>query len=125
MRHGQRLVNNQLYVAITLQPETREALLAAGVTCGELIGSCGISKESTVGYMIDSRCWGYGIATETVTALVKAYWAYEGSSRFLRARVVIGNDQSEKVLKKCGFLGPQRMVVEEKDQPVHEYRIEY
>jgi RimJ/RimL family protein N-acetyltransferase len=102
-------------VAVTI-PRTRESfdahwsrsladpmIVARAILYGEaFVGyiSCFASDGADrVGYWIDRRYWGLGIASEAVRLLLR-----EVARRPLFATVATGNGASLRVLQKCGFV---------------------
>jgi len=71
--------------------------------------------ERQVGYWIDRRYWGRGVAT---TAL--SLFLCEMTARPVRAYVAVANAGSMRVLEKCGF----RRVTKQHDGPLVEYIME-
>lgn len=76
---------------------------------GELIGDTGVSEvegkpeETEVGYCVGEKFRGKGYATEMLEA-VSAFMASRFGVRTVWGRVVRGNEASEKVLKKNGYV---------------------
>ncbi len=59
-------------------------------------------KTAEIGYWLSEPCWGRGIATEAVRALVPIAFERFDIIR-LQAGVFSGNTASMRVLEKCGF----------------------
>ncbi|WP_459502959.1 GNAT family N-acetyltransferase [Bacillus sp. C1] len=76
-------------------------------TTGELIGHCGLryidgTKEVEIMYLLDSKFWGHGYATEAVHASIQ--YAFQTLKvEKLIARIRSANDKSKNVLEKAGF----------------------
>jgi ribosomal-protein-alanine N-acetyltransferase len=72
---------------------------------GRVIGSTGISFETkfraSTGYVLSRDSWGFGYATEALTAIVKGASAY--SIHRLFAYCHSEHSKSAHVLEKCGF----------------------
>lgn len=71
---------------------------------GALIGAAGFKEGSfplEAGYLLESRAWGRGIATEVLTALVR-YAKEELGITELVAKICHGNMASRRVAEKCG-----------------------
>jgi len=70
-----------------------------------LLGSTGLHFETPIlaitGYVLAKDAWGYGYATEALTAIVEL--ARTVSVRSLRASCHVENIASMRVLEKCGF----------------------
>jgi RimJ/RimL family protein N-acetyltransferase len=74
---------------------------------GRLVGTCelivGPRRSGEIGYLLGSRHWGHGYATEMVHALVT--FGLDGLGlRSLYAIVSLENARSRRVLQKCGFV---------------------
>jgi RimJ/RimL family protein N-acetyltransferase len=71
-----------------------------------LLGSTGLHFESTMiaitGYVLAKDAWGYGYATEALSAIVEL--ARTLGVRSLRASCHVENIASMRVLEKCGFV---------------------
>ncbi|MFJ5732232.1 GNAT family N-acetyltransferase [Streptomyces paradoxus] len=68
---------------------------------GDVVGSAavyGVPGEREVTYWVDRACWGKGIATQALRALLA-----EVPERPLYARAASDNAGSLRVLEKCGF----------------------
>ena len=78
---------------------------------GELIGRGGLrmidpcvgEELVEVGYVLDSRAWGQGYATEAAAAFIDIAAAHYGVTE-LGAITLKGNDASTRVLEKNGFV---------------------
>jgi [ribosomal protein S5]-alanine N-acetyltransferase len=74
----------------------------------KLIGSCGLMRSDTngpqysFGYVLRKDQWGQGLASEATAALVKFGFEQLHAHR-LWAHVFVGNEASERVLRKLGF----------------------
>lgn len=62
------------------------------------VAAYNLLEELHIGYWIDKKYWGKGIATEAVQLFLKIV-----ATRPLKARVAFDNCGSIKVLEKCGF----------------------
>ena len=75
---------------------------------GQLIGNCGVRKESAearigdMGYEIDPAYWGQGYATEAATAVLRFGFAQLKLHR-IWANVIAENEASQRVLEKIGM----------------------
>lgn len=75
---------------------------------GKMIGTCGYTTYDTehrraeVGYVLNPRYWGQGIATEAVKAAV-AFAFDELEMNRVEAHYIVGNDASRRVMEKCGM----------------------
>ena len=74
----------------------------------KMIGTCGftrIDEENSIaeiGYVLNPRYWGYGLATEAAKKIVDFAFNVLGVNR-VEARFLFGNDASLKVMKKLGM----------------------
>ncbi len=73
------------------------------------MGGCGVHplddvrhRTAELGYWLAEPCWGRGIATDAVRALVPVAFAESGIVR-LEAGVFSNNTASMRVLERCGF----------------------
>lgn len=76
---------------------------------GEAAGGIGIHRledvwcgTAEIGYWLAEPCWGRGIVTDAVRALMPVAFSLPGLVR-LQAGVFSGNPASMRVLEKCGF----------------------
>ncbi len=75
---------------------------------GRMIGTCGFTsfdfKHSTgeVGYVLNPAYWGQGLASEAVKAVVAFGFRELGLHRVC-AKFMKGNNQSLRVMEKCGM----------------------
>lgn len=60
-------------------------------------------EKASIGYRLNRRCWGQGIASET-TALLKQYLLEQTDVRKITAHVMAENGASARVLEKNGFI---------------------
>jgi ribosomal-protein-alanine N-acetyltransferase len=97
------------YVISHLYDECIQTSLILGVFdgdefCGlaELYGHNALSFKVSVGYRLLKRCWGKGIATETLGILVN-YLFSETEIKIITASTMAENKASANVLKKNGF----------------------
>ena len=77
---------------------------------GEAQGGVGIHllddvhrRSAEIGYWLSESCWGRGIATDAVRALVPVAFGTFDIIR-LEAGIFSGNPASMRVLEKCGFI---------------------
>ncbi len=76
--------------------------------CGKVIGTAGFTSFDTnnnsaeIGYVLASKYWGLGIATEAASAVIEFGFNILSLNR-IEARCLDGNDGSLKVMKKCGM----------------------
>ena len=74
----------------------------------KMIGTCGFTtldfshNAAEVGYVLNPRYWGRGIATEAVRRVLDFAFR-ELNVRRVEAKYIIGNDASRRVMEKCGF----------------------
>lgn len=97
------------YVVSHLYDECLESSLILGVFeddvfCGlaEIYGYRAALHKASVGYRLVRRCWGRGIATETLGLMVNCLLG-ETDVRIITASAMIGNQASANVLRKNGF----------------------
>ncbi len=75
---------------------------------GKMIGTCGYTSFSEehgraeVGYVINPKYWGMGIATEAVLAAIE-FAVYELGMNRIEGHFIEGNEASLAVMKKCGM----------------------
>jgi len=92
----------------TRSPRWRWQLAFERLDTRELIGSGGVRKTSVdadsadVGYELDPRHWGQGLATEGMSRLVRFAFDEAGLHQ-LTARAVCTNQRSHRVLERLGF----------------------
>jgi RimJ/RimL family protein N-acetyltransferase len=82
------------------------AVLRTVLVEGDVVGSAAVygePGEREVTYWIDRTCWGRGIATAALRALLAAV-----PERPLYARAAADNAGSLRVLEKCGFVATAR-----------------
>ncbi len=90
---------------------------------GKMIGTCGFTKideenrVAEIGYVLNPRYWGRGIATEAVKKVLEFAFDVMNFNR-VEAKFMFGNDASLKVMKKVGmtFEGYQREAIFNKGQ---------
>lgn len=91
----------------------RESSIVEGLEYGTVIGFIGITAPPEVFYILDDRFWGSGYASEALQAFLDTYWnAFpeglkgmdEWMRDFLETHIIVGNDGSERVAVKCGFV---------------------
>lgn len=72
-------------------------------------------RTASIGYWLTPSHWGRGLATTLVTAFVQWVWTESPWTYLARieAGVFAGNEASERVLEKCGFVreGERRAAV--------------
>jgi ribosomal-protein-alanine N-acetyltransferase len=73
----------------------------------ELIGIIGFNDiypghKAKISYLLSHDYWGRGLMTEAVQAILKYGFEILGLNR-IEALVIIGNEQSVKLLLRCGF----------------------
>jgi RimJ/RimL family protein N-acetyltransferase len=80
---------------------------------GSAMGFVGITRPPEIFYIFDENHWGRGYATEALKAFLVAYWerypaglpdSNDVDPNLLEAHVDDGNQASESVLVKCGFV---------------------
>lgn len=95
-----RETGRSLPMAIWLEDGRTEQLVGrltlAGITRGAF-------ESASLGYWVDHRRTGRGIATHAVRAAIAVGFGGLGLHR-LQAEVQVGNDASVRVLEKCGFV---------------------
>ncbi len=75
---------------------------------GKMIGTCGFTDfdhehgRAEVGYVLNPRYWGCGIATEAVSAAVEFAFNELDINR-VEAHFIEGNERSRRVMEKCGM----------------------
>ena len=75
---------------------------------GKMIGTCGFTSfdfendRAEVGYVLNPKYWGQGIATEAVSAAIEFAFNELGANR-VEAKFIEGNNASLKVMEKCGM----------------------
>ena len=75
---------------------------------GKMIGTCGYTefdhenRRAEIGYVLNPRYWGHGIATEAVSAVMEFAFCELDINR-LEAHFIEGNDRSRRVMEKCGM----------------------
>ena len=73
---------------------------------GHIIGTVGFTRFSLdnnsaeIGYVLSSKFWGIGIATEAVKRILE-YGFFDLSLNRIEAHYMIGNDASRRVMDKC------------------------
>ncbi|KAL1864118.1 hypothetical protein Daus18300_007898 [Diaporthe australafricana] len=94
-------------------PNASHESMAETLAYGPVIGFIGITAPPEVFYILDAEFWGGGYATEALKAFLHTYWnAFpeglkemdEWTRDFLETHIIVGNDGSEKVAAKCGFV---------------------
>lgn len=75
---------------------------------GKMIGTCGFTSfdfengRAEVGYVLNPKYWGQGIATEAVSAAIEFAFNELGANR-VEAKFIEGNGASLRVMEKCGM----------------------
>jgi RimJ/RimL family protein N-acetyltransferase len=90
MAHWRRILANPTVVARTI--------LADGVVVGNIV-SFVAGGQREVGYWLDRRVWGQGVATAALRLFIA-----DVERRPLRAHVMKHNTGSRRVLERCGFV---------------------
>jgi ribosomal-protein-alanine N-acetyltransferase len=77
--------------------------------CDDLIGSCGFYKwtktesyRAEIGYDLDPECWGSGIMTEALSAMIDFGFEKMGLNR-VEAMIFLANERSVALVKRLGF----------------------
>ena len=74
----------------------------------KLIGTCGFTeidcgnRKAEIGYVLNPRYWGMGIAAETAARVISFGFETLGVNR-IEARYMAGNDRSRRVMEKLGM----------------------
>ena len=74
----------------------------------KMIGTCGFTSldfnhnVAEVGYVLNPRYWGKGIATEAVMRVID-FGFMELNAHRIEAKYMLGNDASRRVMEKCGM----------------------
>jgi RimJ/RimL family protein N-acetyltransferase len=90
------------------QPRTKYQFAVVVRESGQLMGNCGVRKESAeaqiadMGYELDPNYWGKGYATEAATAVLNFGFA-ELKVHRIGANAVAENTASLRVLDKIGM----------------------
>jgi RimJ/RimL family protein N-acetyltransferase len=99
----------QMFVAHqSTQPRTKYQFAVVLREGGQLIGNCGVRKESAeaqvadMGYELDPNYWGYGYATEAATAVLNFGFSQLRVHR-VWANAIAENKASRRVLEKIGM----------------------
>lgn len=75
---------------------------------GRMIGTCGFASvvpedlRAEIGYVLNPRWWGRGLASEAVLAVME-FGFFELGLHRIEARFMEGNDRSFAVMKRCGM----------------------
>ena len=75
---------------------------------GKMIGTCGFSSfdldndSGEIGYVLSRKFWGQGLAYEAVRRVMKFGFEELRLNR-IYARIMVGNEKSEDLAKKCGM----------------------
>jgi ribosomal-protein-alanine N-acetyltransferase len=88
------------------EPRTRFELAVEQIEGARLVGACDLSlierNVVDLGYMLESRVWGQGYATEIATALLEAAFLQLRVDRVI-STVDVNNAASIRVLEKVGM----------------------
>ena len=110
-----------LIMAVALLPDPARLVGVVGLETHEG------AEALHLGYWLGRPHWGKGLATEAVSAMVDAYFAY-ASGKVLVADAMTANLASRRVLEKCGFLCTGRRMrsfpVRGGDREVDDFRLE-
>jgi RimJ/RimL family protein N-acetyltransferase len=99
---------------------------------GGFIGFCGLSVPTflpeilpaiEIGWRLARRVWGKGLATEAADACMSFGFYRIGLSRIVSIHQ-LGNDASERIMKKLGMDFDRRTIVPSCSRPVNVYRID-
>lgn len=75
---------------------------------GKMIGTCGFTRlvveanSAEIGYVLNPAFWGYGIAPEAVTEVMRFGFSELRLHR-IEARYMVGNERSRRVMEKLGM----------------------
>ena len=75
---------------------------------GRMIGTCGFTSfdvpnnRGEIGYVLNPEYWGKGIAAEAACTVMRFGFGKLNLNR-IEAKYIIGNDQSRRVMEKCGM----------------------
>lgn len=78
----------------------------------QLIGTCGFNswsakmRSAVIGYDLQSKFWGLGLATEAITEIINAAFTHKlqcSDINRIQADTVLGNSASESLLRRIGF----------------------
>ncbi len=101
---------------------------------GKVIGSLGLHVSGTegtpyelrrskeIGYVLSKAYWGQGLMPEAVQEVIR-YCFWELKAEMLTVGHFDGNDQSKRVIEKCGFSYWRSYRSEKHGKDVHEYMI--
>lgn len=98
----------RLYLAWQAQAFTSGSALPFAIRCdGAIVGSCTARLDATdgnaeIGYWVDARVEGTGVAAESIGALVDHVFA-RGDTFRVQARTAVGNTRSRALLERLGF----------------------
>lgn len=82
--------------------------VSQGIYKNKMIGTCGFTSfdlynnSAEVGYVLNKRFWGQQIADEALSAVIK-FGFEELMLHRIEAKYIIGNDNSRRVMEKCGM----------------------
>lgn len=77
-------------------------------TTGKMIGTCGFTRfnfpaySAEIGYVLNPRFWGRGVAAEAAARVVSFGFEYLGLNK-IEAKCMQGNRQSRRVMEKLGM----------------------
>lgn len=96
-----------LFMLDQLEPGSTTDPVFAVIKNGEVAGTIGLHQRKddtyTIGYMLGTRFWGSGVASEAVRAICKFGFKQLSVGRIL-AEVYTDNPGSDRVLVKNGFV---------------------
>lgn len=104
---------------------TEKESLILGIYPADTMRFCGIAEfygfkdalhKTCIGYRISERCWGQGIATQTVALMVE-YLYTQTDTEIITASTMTENHASARVLEKNGFLMTAASVPEDWGYP--------
>lgn len=72
------------------------------------VASIGIIRPAEIGYIVHPKAWGFGVAKESVRAMIKAYFQDFPDEEQLKAYIDVNNIASLGVLKRMGFVDDGR-----------------
>ncbi|KAK7743449.1 hypothetical protein SLS53_003983 [Cytospora paraplurivora] len=107
------MMEDQFSFAVVLPNQERRPSGPDALKDETVIGFVGITQPPEVFYIFDEEYWGHGYATEALRSFLNTYWATfpsgliimsEKERDHLEAHVHDGNEGSERVATKCGFV---------------------
>ncbi len=103
-----RMFVSRFIIQQQTEPRTKFQLAVTLKSNGELVGNCGIRKDSTesnsadIGYEISPQRWGHGYATEAAKAILRFGFTQLNVHR-VWATCIAENTASARVLEKLGM----------------------